>query len=559
MSNLSYSNIDRWLFELVEGNLSPEQIAQLESFLVQHPELDVDKDMWELAKVDKQEYVYQHQQKFIKRRPVGIYMSFGFVSLAIVISLGFLNFYSSQPFGAKLNTQVLTSVNKVGQFETINSLSQKAPPNNQKQYDGIDHNIISATRDNSPSFGNNLSFNNNTAFNSTSNLAANLKDVSNCEVDKTTLTIAENTFGLESLETEKVKEIPFVQIDKDFTLKSKVNNLSSKRFAQSDYKMSFGAKLNKIGRSIQRMMDNPVALKNTKDPYYHVPGMQSMDVNFGSVGTLLATRVQTISRAQWLGEDNQQMMNQLSIDGYSYGMRGGLGFQLNQNYYGKGEIVNYNASLIYSPKFSIARNIVLEPSVRFKMGNKAINSGQIQAGAVVEYDRMNQQEFQIFGTEPMGKSLWYKDLGLGLMVNTKWFYIGIQQDNLLRHFDNIYSTDITNPRRVGKHFVATIGTDYESKKENLTVSPYFVYQQKEALSEGWLGFNLRYHWLTVGGAISSNLDPAASIGLKFSHFMIAYNADYTYSQYLDGKRLSHQLTLRFLTKPSRIGQRLLNQ
>lgn len=434
---------------------------------MQHPELDVDKDMWELAKVDKQEFVYQHQQKFIKRRPVGIYMSFGFVSLAIVISLGFLNFYSSQPFVAKLNTQVLTSVNKVGQFETINSLSQKAPPNNQKQYDGIDHNIISATRDNSPSFGNNLSFNNNTAFNSTSNLSANLKDVSNCEVDKTTLTIAENTFGLESLETEKVKEIPFVQIDKDFTLKSKVNNLSSKRFAQSDYKMSFGAKLNKIGRSIQRMMDNPVALKNTKDPYYHVPGMQSMDVNFGSVGTLLATRVQTISRAQWLGEDNQQMMNQLSIDGYSYGMRGGLGFQLNQNYYGKGEIVNYNASLIYSPKFSIARNIVLEPSVRFKMGNKAINSGQIQAGAVVEYDRMNQQEFQIFGTEPMGKSLWYKDLGLGLMVNTKWFYIGIQQDNLLRHFDNIYSTDITNPRRVGKHFVATIGTDYESKKRIL--------------------------------------------------------------------------------------------
>lgn len=559
MSNLSYSNIDRWLFELVEGNLSPEQIAQLESFLVQHPELDVDKDMWEIAKVDKQEYVYQHQQKFIKRRPVGIYMSFGFVSLAIVISLGFLNFYSSQPFGAKLNTQVLTSVNKVGQFETINSLSKKAPPNNQKQYDGIDHNITSATSDNSSSFGNNLSINNNTAFNSTSNVAANLKDVSNCEVDKTTLTIAENTFGLESFETEKVKEIPFVQIDKDFTLKSKVNNLSSKRFAQSDYKMSFGAKLNKIGRSIQRMMDNPVALKNTKDPYYHVPGMQSMDVNFGSVGTLLATRVQTISRAQWLGEDNQQMMNQLSIDGYSYGMRGGLGFQLNQNYYGKGEIVNYNASLIYSPKFSIARNIVLEPSVRFKMGNKAINSAQIQAGAVVEYDRMNQQEFQIFGTEPMGKSLWYKDLGLGLMVNTKWFYIGIQQDNLLRHFDNIYSTDITNPRRVGKHFVATIGTDYESKKENLTVSPYFVYQQKEALSEGWLGFNLRYHWLTVGGAISSNLDPAASIGLKFSHFMIAYNADYTYSQYLDGKRLSHQLTLRFLTKPSRIGQRLLNQ
>ena len=528
---------------------------------MQHPELDVDKDMWELAKVDKQEYVYQHQQKFIKRRPVGIYMSFGFASLAIVISLGFLNFYSSLPFGAKLNTQVLTSVNKVGQFETKNSLSKKSTPNNQKQLDEIELNIVSALNDNSGSVKNNLSHNNSnyTVFNSTSNSVTNLNEISNYENDKTTLAIAEITFGLESFETEKVKEIPFVQIDKDFALKSKDNNLSSKRFAQSDYKMSFGSKMNKIGRSIQRMMDNPVALKNTKDPYYHVPGMQSMDVNFGSVGTLLATRVQTVSRAQWLGEDNQQLMNQLSIDGYSYGMRGGLGFQLNQNYYGKGEIVNYNASLIYSPKFSIARNVVLEPSLRFKMGNKAINSAQIQSGAVVEYDRMNQQEFYGNGTSPSGKSLWYKDLGLGLMVNTKWFYIGIQQDNLLRHFDNIYSSDITNPRRVGKHFVGTIGTDYESKKENLTVSPYIVYQQKEALSEGWLGINFRYHWLTLGGAISSNLEPAASIGMKFNHFMIAYNADYTYSQYLNGTRLSHQLTLRFLSKPSRIGQRLLNQ
>jgi hypothetical protein len=80
------------------------------------------------------------------------------------------------------------------------------------------------------------------------------------------------------------------------------------------------------------MMDNPVALKNLKDPYYHIPALQAMDVNFGSVGTLLATRVQTLSRAQWLGEENQQLMNQISVDGYAYGIRGGLGLQLNNGY-----------------------------------------------------------------------------------------------------------------------------------------------------------------------------------------------------------------------------------
>ena len=552
MSNLSYSNIDRWLFELVEGNLSPEQIAQLESFLMQHPELDVDKDMWEMAKVDSHEVVYPNQQKLIKRRPVGIYMSLGFASIAVVISLGFLNFISTQPFGLELDTQVMAVISENGQTKILNSAVKKSISTNEIQ--------IQSQIDNSHLLGNNNLFNNfsnQTAFISSSILESDIVSVDNFENQNANLAILENKIVLESLEIEKAKEIPNEISSKDFASKSFTSK--NVRFVKTDYKMPFSSKLNKMGRSIQRMMDNPVALKNTKDPYYHVPGMQAMDVNFGAVGTLLATRVQTVSRAQWLGQNNQQITNQISVDGYSYGMRGGIGFQLDQNYYGKGEIVNYNASLIYSPKFSIARNVVLEPSVRFKMGNKRIDTDQILPGSIVEYDRMNPQEFYGNGSAPIGKSLWYKDLGLGLMVNTKWFYVGVQQDNLLRHFDNIYSSDIANPRRIGKHFVATIGTDYESKKENLTVSPYFVYQQKESLSEGWLGFNFRYHWLTMGGAISSNMAPAASVGLKFSHFMIAYNADYTFSQYLNGSRLSHQLTLRFLSKPSRIGQRLLNQ
>ena len=87
MSNTSFSNIERWLFELLEGNLSPEQIAQLETFLLQHPELDVDKDVWAQAKVDQREYVYQHQDKLIRRRPVGLYSAVGFFTIALLVSL----------------------------------------------------------------------------------------------------------------------------------------------------------------------------------------------------------------------------------------------------------------------------------------------------------------------------------------------------------------------------------------------------------------------------------------------------------------------------------------
>ncbi|MFN5910763.1 MAG: hypothetical protein ACK45H_05460, partial [Bacteroidota bacterium] len=88
MSNPSFSNIDRWLFELNEGNLSPEQIQQLEAFLLRHPELDVDRDMWELARVEKEEVVYPGQKQFIRRRPVGLYMAAGMVSIALFVLIG---------------------------------------------------------------------------------------------------------------------------------------------------------------------------------------------------------------------------------------------------------------------------------------------------------------------------------------------------------------------------------------------------------------------------------------------------------------------------------------
>lgn len=202
---------------------------------------------------------------------------------------------------------------------------------------------------------------------------------------------------------------------------------------------------------------------------------------------------------------------------------------------------------------------MVEPSIRFKMGNKKLNDDRMTDISYLEYDRMNQQAYYPDGSTPIGKSLWYKDLGIGMMVNTKWFFAGIQGDNLLKHDELTFTNDLSVSTRSQKHFIATIGTDYQTKKENFGVSTYLVYQNKGSLSEAWLGANARYNWITFGGAVSSNLEPSVSLGLKFDHFMLSYNADLVNSSLLQKSSLSHQLTIRFLTKPGRVGQRLLNQ
>ena len=317
-------------------------------------------------------------------------------------------------------------------------------------------------------------------------------------------------------------------------------------------------KLSRFSRNVQRMMDNPVALQNFRDPHYHVPGMLPTEINFSSAGTMLSTRVQSLSRLQWYDQENELFQNQLAVDGYVYGIRGGIGLQVNHSWYKRGGINVSNVALTYSPKISISKTISLEPSVRFKMGNKALTSSKMQGVKAVEIDRGISHDFYTGETKPIGQQLWYKDMGAGLMVNTEWFFVGVQLDNMLRHRDNIYQQDFESPRRADNHFIASFGTDWVSRSKKLGLSPYVVYQNKENLSEAWLGANFRWEWFMIGASLSSNVEPAASIGAKFEHFAVMYNADYTMSEMTGRSGLSHQLTLRFVSKPGRTGRRLLN-
>jgi type IX secretion system PorP/SprF family membrane protein len=516
--------------------------------------------MWEMATVQKEEVVYPHQDRIVRRKPVGLYMMAGFASIAIFVGLGIIDFVSTSTNSIytqqQLATEQSTSTRRIpstsptnkqqtsktgleltdftfrqtpnATIQTVTTANNNIRPSGSQVVQNSFNTPLLVSNNSNPSNPSNPSNDGYRASRGTN--PSNPSNPSNPLIEDDLATTPAQPLDVESYKEKNYRTGPI------FT--------ASNRFSSTDYKESFSSRLSKAKRALARMMDNPVALKNLKDPYYHIPALQAMDVNFGSVGTLLATRVQTLSRAQWLGEENQQFMNQISVDGYAYGIRGGLGLQLNNGYYANGQIMNSSAAITYSPKFSVNRNILVEPSIRFKMGNKSLNSSKITDLGQAEMDRGNVYEFYPSGSAPMGKDLWYRDMGLGLMVNTKWFFIGVQGDNLFKHYDNIYSN--ATEKRAGRHFIATIGTDYESQRENIGLSPYIVYQQNEQLSEAWLGVNARYEWITMGAAVSSNADLVGSLGMKFNRFAVTYNMDYTHSYLFDKQIISHQLSLRFV-------------
>jgi hypothetical protein len=305
------------------------------------------------------------------------------------------------------------------------------------------------------------------------------------------------------------------------------------------------------------MTDNPLALSNSKDIYYHTPGMQAMDVNFGSAGSLSTPRLQSVSRAQWSGRANQQISSQISFDTYVKSIRGGIGFQVNHVYYGGGAYQIGQFALTYSPKFLVSKNIVIEPAIRFKMGNTRLQNQKMIPGQLVELDRQNQRTYMGEGVNAQTQDLWYKDVGFALMTNTKWFSAGIQIDNLGRHQNNIYNST-TEKDRQGYHLNATLGADYVSRSKLFSFSPYLMCQKVENLSEIWGGSIFRYKKLTTGGGYSSLGDYAGSIGFKTNRLMLTYAIDFTQSLVLNERLLSQQLILRLLTNRNRIDYRMLN-
>lgn len=582
MSNPSFSNIDLWLFELAEGNLSPKQIEQLELFLLAHPELDVDRDVWEMAKVDKQTIAYPDMASLErKRRPVA-YFAFASLLLLLIGSGSYIawNGFSSDATEFDLQAQQrsvkqelfeqIRLSNKMASAENSTESSQSTDLNTEFNESVSTHNVSSSNDE--PRQGLNYSLSltgssNPIDFNtSRTNQDLRLEDINNGDANLSLQTIPStlNTsltskeVGNKNFFVREVKELE-IYSGRDWNA-NRSNSTGGQTYASSEnHRTSFKDRLSKFSRSLERMMNSPIALKNSRDPHYHVPGLTANDINFSTAGTLISTRVQATSRLQWQGKENEQLMNQLSADGYSYGLRGGWGVQLNHQWYKDGGIQVAQAAFTYSPKISVNNWISVEPSVRLKMGNKRLDFAQLESTEMVELDRGNAQEFYPNGAAPIGKSLWYKDLGLGLLVNTKWFFAGIQVDNVFKYKDNLYNNNWSDPRRAQNYFTATVGSDWISRNEKLSLSPYAVYQKNEQLSELWLGANFSYNWFNMGVAASSNLEPAASVGMKFDNFSLHYNVDYTESRMLGEKALSHQLTMRFVGKQNKFGKQFFKR
>jgi len=534
MNTPNFDNIDRWLFDYVEGNLNSDQESTLENYILNHPELEVDLDMWRMSNIKMSDTFVNDLNIPKKTEKSHAYRLMNVFGILVILLIG-RQIHFSETIAPSNKDKIQVSQNpqnknnELVKENTILSSNLIVNNENRSTYASINPSLNSTS---------NISdLNNyNLPLSSTGNFLSNAGNIG-------------DPFDLKKLMIEKLN------LNLDLKLSSKNTNeysadnlelIGEEIESKSNISQFLGvkAKTKRIINKIDRLLSQNVALSNYRDHQYLIPQISSIDANLSSIGSVSQSRFQSTTRIRWMNSNQRKLSQQITFDTYARPIRSGVGAQVNYDYYADGSIKDWNGALIVSPKIALSRNIFLEPVAKLKIGNKLLDRDKTDNNSLAIFNTDSPQAFSYDTTQNIGRKLWYRDLDLGLTINTNIFYIGIQASNLLNHSENIYQNTQNTNYRTPTVYSLFAGTQYVSRNEKLSFHPYFYMRSVNKNKQYFGGFSLDLDKFYLGAAADFNDQYSASIGLSFDRFALILQSTNSYIPELNQHLYTHQLTIR---------------
>ena len=538
-------NIDRWLFDWTEGNLSPSQEFMLQEFLLLNPDLESDAEAWGAASVSSIPFTYNNQEslKRKKRRILG-YWQF-YAAACFVLTIGASLFY-----GLSQNNEVKPTQKNKTQASNKSKISLK-------------NNINTGLKEINPTLLGLSSYNKELTskgviedkdfFISMANYSSSLKE-------------QENFNNYDNLPAKSL--IDYQIVDNSSSDESSDNNFIGSDLSSTENpteekndkvkkSLSISLKLNPSS-AVSKWLKKEVTNTNQKERIYSLPEKSNLDINSSFAGNTSQFKFQSMSTARWMNTiDQQKIAQQISMDGYLRSAKSGLGMVANYSTFGNGLIQDWNINFIYAPKLALNRYITIEPSMKYTFGKKVLDNTKIVNNANVEFETNHLETFTIDPTQPIGKNLWYSDLGAGLVINAGPVYLGGQLTNILKHQDNLYSNDYSSVRKANQELTLIGGTDFISKNGFYNFSPYLCHTISGTVNTTYLGASVQIKSFLLGGSIQPNGSSSAMIGVNSNRFALFCQSSYVSSSVSQQKSFIHQLTFRINSNISKKVRRYL--
>ena len=547
MTSPNFENIDLWLFDYTEGNLSVYQKELLENYILNHPELEIDLDMWNMAKVPVAETI-DHSIEIKKKREYRFaYYATSLIGAVIILLIG----KTHEQYN--LNTN-LNNTSQISQIENTSGVNKRII--NKPKLQNKNPKEASENSKNTPSEIQISTARANASIMSTSvNITRKQRG---CEsVNHSTKSYSEILLtGSSKKEWQDQEEhvsslIPFaLPLQPKGVLNNiRYSNAESIETADASKSKSLGLsgiRLNTktLFNKIDRVLSKSIAFSNYRDHFYIIPGIASNNINLSATGSTSQTRFISTSRTRWLGTNKEKISQELSLDGYARSIRSGVGAQMSYDSYADGTIKDWNASFIFSPKIALSKNISFEPATKLRIGNKILDADKVENNTVSLYNSNNPQVFDYDTSQNIGRKLWYRDLDAGFTINTKVLYIGFQAENILNHVENLYQNQQNSENSIPTTYSVLAGTQYLSRNEKISFHPYLYMRSNVNRTSYYSGFSLDLDKLFIGASIGSNDEYSGALGLSLDRFALLIQTTRAHQEQLNQNLFTHQLTLR---------------
>jgi hypothetical protein len=558
LSSPTHENIDQWLFDRIEGNLSLEQEQELDLFLLLNPSYENDLHAWEQSKVNFPSIdptfvasmnfgVNEVEEENRKKRPVAMWL---FSSAVVMICIGSLIslYFVEQPFSSTHQHQGASTTQSEHENKNGSKVNPESTHSNKKQ---------------------SLTYSNGNMIANQGNVMEvlwnGLKPIQDADLPKSSAggTISSSMVSNNVHEFEAINAISLrlarpilIQGTDELVL---LNTTDGKEIAQTKHPLKIQLPELKLSRSsvLGKYLRKEVVSATQKDRVYFMQEKSHLDISDAFAGNRSQTRFQTSAIARWIGSTNQKLTQQLSIDGYSRNLKSGFGAVANYTDFGNGAIKDWNIRLIYSPKIAMGRYLSIEPSISYVFGQKSINSAKTTGLSSFEYTTNHLQQFNYDLSKPIGQHLLYRDLNVGMNLNLGPVYLGISTQNLLKHQDNIHTNKYDTITRAKQTSTLFIGTDFTAKKGEIMFSPMLSHSVGLTSNLTQIGATIQVKGIVIGGNYGTNASVGALVGYQAENFSFI-------AQSLKTKPLTsiepsyiHQLTLRINTNISRKTRRYL--
>ena len=555
-------NIEEKIFEYFEGDLSPKEASDLEIFIQDNPEYKEDFDAWRNSTVVSAPMTYKFSDELLVEEstsPKGWFKwasGGAFLFLISFASVSLLNNYSDSNEKIAVLKGGIEELNSISQSESIITQSGIYDVNLNLNTSKLENFISTAVNEDKilikKTFkSENLRSNINSDLTSSKRLNSK-KAKSELGADVLIRSIINND---QSNQDSRIT--PLLNIDKFSTITE-----FNKIFVASKDRLELGAKglysLKKSKYDYENPNQPKFFVTNFKDPYLNYSLAHILEENGSFAGNgSYGLRAKMLYRTEWPNASEESITSQIfSVDGYVSALKGGLGVFVNADRIGHGKLNSTAASIVYSPKL-VVKGISLEPSFKYTYNQKSISWNQVE-----ENDIKDPRNGVLYASIPFApdeilkSNFVHHDLGLGMLINAKKFFIGAQVDHLNKpsYKSSIFDQDITIPTKIS----AMCGTDIMKNKDGkLIFSPSFNFVKFGNYSTLWTNAQVSYLGFLFAGGFATNEELMTSLGYGNKKVRLVYGLGFSKPSEFSGLVVSgkyyesHQLSLTVNLQPKK--------